>query len=461
MLLFCVHSDAFARELHIQDILIKEIKDTLVKTYYVSPTGNDSNNGSFSHPFREIRAAIAVITVGDTVLVADGQYKGFDIDGKNGASKNPITLKATGLNAEIFNTTDRSDNRDTILITSSSFIMIDGLKSYHANRAAMRLDQCNNITICNCTFGNNSVWGIFTDFCYTCIIENNECFGSGTQHGIYWSNSGDFPVIRHNRLHDNAGCGLHMNGDISMGGDGVISSALVENNVIWNNGVSGGAGINMDGVQDSIVLNNILYNNHASGITAFWGDGAQGPKNLKIFQNTIDQASDGRWALLISSTFGSIEVHNNILYNRNLGRGGINYASYADVKNTTSDYNIMDKITPDDSTVYTLAQWQAMGHENNSISADPSILFVNAIKGDYHLKAGSPAIDSGMTISSVTTDIEGRSRPQGSAYDIGAYEYPTPVSEYPNIYLASIIIIYFITTILIIKKRKQSGPSYN
>ena len=39
-------------------------------------------------------------------------------------------------------------------------------------------------------------------------------------------------MIRHNRIWGNAMCGIHMKGDISQGGDGVISDAVVEDNVI-------------------------------------------------------------------------------------------------------------------------------------------------------------------------------------------------------------------------------------
>ena len=42
-----------------------------------------------------------------------------------------------------------------------------------------------------------------------------------------------------------------MNGDVSQGGDGIISGALVEENIIYDNGVGGGSGINCDGVQNS------------------------------------------------------------------------------------------------------------------------------------------------------------------------------------------------------------------
>ncbi len=49
--------------------------------------------------------------------------------------------------------------------------------------------------------------------------------------------------------------------------------------------------------------------------------------------------------------------------------------------------------------------------------------FVNPSENDYHLQSISPAINAGVTISSVANDYDGNSRPQGSAPDIGAYEY--------------------------------------
>jgi hypothetical protein len=41
---------------------------------------------------------------------------------------------------------------------------------------------------------------------------------------------------------------------------------------------------------------------------------------------------------------------------------------------------------------------------------------------DYTLTEYSPAIDRGATIAAVTDDYAGTARPQGGAYDIGAYE---------------------------------------
>jgi len=49
--------------------------------------------------------------------------------------------------------------------------------------------------------------------------------------------------------------------------------------------------------------------------------------------------------------------------------------------------------------------------------------FVNAAGRDYHLQSSSPCINSGSAIADNVTDCEGNSRPVGSGWDIGAYEY--------------------------------------
>jgi hypothetical protein len=47
--------------------------------------------------------------------------------------------------------------------------------------------------------------------------------------------------------------------------------------------------------------------------------------------------------------------------------------------------------------------------------------------GDYHPAVGSPLVDSGTNVAShgITTDHDGVTRPQGAAYDVGAYERGT------------------------------------
>src|SRR5215203_3106271 len=101
-------------------------------TYYVSPTGSTANNGSATAPWREIRTAIPHLAPGDVILVADGNYLGFTMDGIVGTAGAPITIQATGTNAVINVTSDRSDNRDTIKISYCSYVVIDGLTAFNA-----------------------------------------------------------------------------------------------------------------------------------------------------------------------------------------------------------------------------------------------------------------------------------------------------------------------------------------
>ena len=67
---------------------------------------------------------------------------------------------------------------------------------------------------------------------------------------------------------------------------------------------------------------------------------------------------------------------------------------------------------------------------NNLTSGDP--LFVNALAGNFHLMAGSPAIKAGTNLSSIFgTDFELNPRPS-CCYDVGAYQYILAAPQAPN-----------------------------
>ena len=395
--------------------------------YYVSNTGNDSNNNglTISTSFLTLQHASDLLVAGDTVFVENGTYAGFDIRNQNGTNGNPIVFKALGANV-IINQSGPIRN-DGINIENADYIIIDGINANNmpGNGNGIRVVLADNCIVRNCSCGNNAERGIFTAFTDDILIENNVCTNSIDEHGIYVSNSSDRPIIRYNECYGNNGAGIHMNGDLSAGGDGIISDAKVYGNILHDN--NGAAGINMDGLQSPTVYNNLIYNNHFSqGIAVFSQDGAITTNSAKIYNNTIIVPTDGRWGILVKDG-GNIntQVYNNIIINNHAWRGCI---AVENESQFTSDYNILnDKMnnTGDGSSI-TLSAWQALGFDNNSILANSmSSIFVNSTTGDYHLTSGSQAINIGTSLVSsiVTDDIDGIMRPNNSTFDIGAYEF--------------------------------------
>jgi parallel beta-helix repeat protein len=389
-------------------------------TLYVSPLGSDAGDGSEGAPWKTLQKAADSVQAGDTVLVRPGNYAGFYLE-TDGAAGSPITFRA---DPNVVINVRNPVTADGINLEGADYVTIEGFTVSGMPRAGIRSVTNHHVTIKNNRTDLNGVWGIFTGFSEDLLIEGNVASRSVQEHGIYVSNSADRPTIRGNTSWGNYANGIHMNGDVSMGGDGIISGALVENNIVFDNGRAGGSGINADGVQDSVFQNNLLYGNHASGISLYRIDGGGGSSGNLVANNTIVGASDSRWALNITDGSTGNTVVNNILYTYHSYRGSITISSDS-LAGFTSDYNIvMNRFTTDDgNTVKSLDQWRsATGQDTHSIIATPSQLFVGG--SDYHLSATSPAIDAGTSLRAPSRDLEGNARPSGSGYDIGAYERP-------------------------------------
>jgi hypothetical protein len=393
-------------------------------TYVVAPppSGDDAHPGSLAQPWATLQHAADSVQPGDTVQVRAGNYTGGYFT-TSGTPALPIVLQAyPGETPAI--TADNPTTPDGINLEGASYMVVQGFVVNNRTRAGIRAVLCAHVTIRDSHMDSNGVWGILTGHCDDLLIENNVASNSVQQHGIYVGNSGDRPVIRSNVVFGNHQNGIHMNGDISQGGDGIISGAIVEANMIYGNGAAGGSGINMDGVQDSLIRNNLLYDNHASGISLYQIDGGGPATGNRVLNNTIVVASNGRWALNVQDGAINTFVRNNILYDLHAFRGSIDISADS-LAGFDSDYNVvMDRFTTDDAaTILTLSQWHAQtGHDTHSLVATPAQLFVDYLSGNYRLSGTSPAADVGATRADVPSDIAGLSRPQGPAYDIGAYE---------------------------------------
>jgi Calx-beta domain len=71
---------------------------------------------------------------------------------------------------------------------------------------------------------------------------------------------------------------------------------------------------------------------------------------------------------------------------------------------------------------------------SNNVQGVPATYFVNAAGGNFRLTSNATgAINTGVSLSSMfTTDADGAARPQGSAWDLGAYEFGGTVTPVPG-----------------------------
>ncbi len=395
-------------------------------TYYVSPSGFDTNPGTSTQPFLTIQKAANVVLAGDLVIVRPGTYVGAKFT-RSGTSIAPIVFR--GEPGAIVNAPGpQNTNNDNLWIRDASWITLTGFECHSAGRSGIAVQaepdaESHGVVISNNYCHNNGVWGIFTAYAEGLTITGNETSFSGAEHGIYVSNSSDNVVIRRNRVHHNSNSGIQINADPALPGDGIISNADVSYNVIWENGTGGAAGINLASVIQSKFTNNLLYNNHASGIAA-WDDGfdpAFGTHDNQFLHNTVIQASNGRFAFSLLNGSINNTIRNNVLIHPGT-RGSISCDPSSE-PGLVSDNNVIVDRFEYNETFITAAQWKARGHDAASVISNIAATVVDAAAGNYHPKAGGPCINTGAVLASVTDDLDGKKRPQGTARDIGAYEF--------------------------------------
>ncbi len=426
---------------------------------YVDPTGSDLNTGTSSAPLLTLQTAANRVAAGDTVYVGAGAYRGFNLTtGGTAAARITFAVNpAAAAGSVVINQANPWNNLDGINLEGASYVTVQGFTVTGQPRAGIRSVTNGFVEIRNNVADANTVWGIFTGFSSDLLIENNQASRSAQQHGIYVSNSADRPMIRGNSVFENYGSGIQINADLlAGGGDGIISNAVIENNVIRANGAGGGASINLDGVQNSDIRNNVIDSARASGIALFRQDGATGSTNNRIVNNTVVvdnslNVANGRWGVTLSGGSTGNTLRNNIIFSTQSFRGAIELAADSQA-GLVSDYNVVeDRFSVDGGNTATgLSGWQtATGQDLHSISlADVTALnglFVNRLAGDYHLAPASAAIDRGTATGAPSTDYEGQSRPSGAGYDIGADEFvtaappantPPTISSVPNVTIA-------------------------
>jgi len=130
-------------------------------TYYVSESGNNSNNGLTPQTaFATLQYAADIVSSGDSVLVLEGNYTGFDIR-TSGTQAQPIVFKPIEDNVVI--DLPNSITPDGINIENTSWIVIDGFEVLDQPRAGIRAAVSDFIVIKNNYCHNNFRWEFLQD----------------------------------------------------------------------------------------------------------------------------------------------------------------------------------------------------------------------------------------------------------------------------------------------------------
>jgi hypothetical protein len=260
-------------------------------------------------------------------------------------------------------------------------------------------------------------------------VLNNELYFEGSENsspGITVKQSSFQGSVHHNYLHDfPEDSAIYVDAeDAGLNGTPTLHDVDVYANRIERvtSGINVGSEWNDDisGIVENVnIYNNLITQASYTGIR--FGDiHGNGPrKNIHVYNNTIyDSGGSGGAGVLIRTTnIQNIIIRNNIVvpgptYTTAMIKLGVPSVAYQ----VTADHNIVLG-----STICPQEFPNCVNFISGNIQLDPQ--FVNAPGGDFHLKSNSPAINAGVTLSPVTTDFDGVSRPQGPAYDIGAYEY--------------------------------------
>lgn len=281
--------------------------------FYVSPDGADTADGSSAAPFATIARGISKLQPGDVLNVKGGIYKESCTVAIKATREKPVVIRAAVAEDSDECAWIQATGRDGILVRESSYVTIEGLKVTGAARAGFLAGGSDHITFRSCISGDNGVWGIQTAMCDYITVDKCELYGSKEEHGVYFSTT-DHPTATDNRIHNNAECGIHMNGDLSEGGDGLITGAVIARNRISRCGSGGGAAINSDGVEKSTFEANVIEECLAGGITSFKGDGKKGGSGNRIVGNVVKfESGKGRYGVQLYGGSTDARLERNII----------------------------------------------------------------------------------------------------------------------------------------------------
>ena len=414
--------------------------------WFVAP--GSRGTGISTSPFGRIQDAIKAAQPGDVVTVRSGTYVERLATLRNGSSKARITVRAAGTRGSVVVTAP-----GRVLTVNHSYVVVEGL----VLDGQYGLDDTVRISTAGHFFQlrNSEVRRATRDLVDMAapqgvLIENslihhalNAANGRTDAHGIVAGAVKNL-TIRNTEIHTFSGDGVQMDPSRSAPG---WSGVAIQGCRIWlaplpvaTNGFAAGTvpGENALDTKASASLPRailVIRNTTASGFRA----GLIGNMAAFNLKENIDAVIDGvtvhdseiafrlrgataggAWVAVknaivynVSTAFRYEDnIQNLRIWNGTLGRGVTRAFQEAGAASGALDVRnllVLGPLTAD-----------ASHPSNRSVGSGA---FVNAAAHDYRLAAGSVAIDGGVGLAGVAADRVGTRRPQGYAYDVGAYEW--------------------------------------
>jgi hypothetical protein len=376
-----------------------------------------------------------------------------------------------------------SGRRGILALKSYDYLKVEGLKIQDTMDAALYTgcissnipDYGNIIINDNILFGcDNGIyirgdWNSDGNPPSNYTITNNEIYGN-CEHGMLIRADVEGITIENNIIHDNGFQGAPCVGDGLFTADGASAvrphniiirnnsfydgivkghivfqgahNVLIEKNHFWEDDDYVMFGVSISEGDNYTIRNNLFEDNnevfeYEGMIRIITNNGIPTPNditNVKIYSNTL-YGESCRYPIWVTWGDGynviNLTIKNNIIdmgtpISDNCG-GSANYLHFKDgtIESLDSDYNIF--YNGDSAPFYwggaskTFAQWKTdTGNDLNSQETNP-LLDANYKPDD----ASDPSVDAGVDLSSTgfSEDKDSISRPQGSEWDIGAYEY--------------------------------------
>ncbi len=421
---------------------------SFAKDYYVSPSGDDSRDGSISRPWQHIAFATCGgsyacsctvnnpnrITAGDTLFIREGKYSEHDIRMANtGTSAAWIVIKAYPDEKDTIDCQKISSGFNVGTFQTNNYIVMDGLFIKNPLQAGIRIGENytgDHLIIKNCRFEglvqNDNSACVFLSTSNDTRIDNCVMVGSDSTNLNYCG----IQIFRGNGSDTIQHC------DISHFAEGIFykhcslgyMQTVIRNNFIHDNHANG-LWISSDQV---LMQNNLVVNNGTSGVSIWEDAGGTGGSNSSVLHNTVYnqrytmQMNWGGQYDTLTKDHGvrNDTLVNNIFYGNNGELGSYCVWAYApdsaftnNPPDDSSNYNCYyDTATSNvmrwQGTTYTLTNWRVTHPtlDANSIQGAPTFANVSGMMDsikDFKLlsgngyRAASDGMNMGANVDSV------------------------------------------------------------